>query len=184
MNALVIGQVFYLLNSRYKVDSPLSVKAHLDNPYVGLGIGAVVVARGPFTYAPPFHALFHTEARRCGISPALPPTTIPWMAVVYGFARYRWRMGKIEFAPILPTRARRLCIPILLRGSLLEIDIEQDRVTYRLRSGNALTAHHFGQEFTVSVGSPISFAGRYRTHDGQSQPDALGSYGAQYSGTG
>ncbi|MFD0857072.1 glycoside hydrolase family 65 protein, partial [Actinomadura adrarensis] len=89
-----------------------------------------------------------------------------WMAVVYGFARYRWRTGKIEFAPILPTRARRLCVPILLQGSLLEIDLEQDRATYRLRSGNPVTAHHYGQEFTVSVSSPTSFAGQYRTHDG------------------
>ena len=31
VNALVIGQVFYLLNSRYKLDSSLSLKAHLGN---------------------------------------------------------------------------------------------------------------------------------------------------------
>jgi alpha,alpha-trehalose phosphorylase len=99
-----------------------------------------------------------------------------WMAVVHGFARYRWRTGKIEFSPILPTRARRLRVPILLRGSLLEIDIEQDRVTYRLRSGNPVTAHHYGQEFTVSVGSPASFAGQYRTNDGLAQPPGRQTY--------
>jgi alpha,alpha-trehalose phosphorylase len=102
-----------------------------------------------------------------------------WMAIAYGFAGYRWRMGRTEFAPMLPTRARRLRVPFLLRGSRLEVDIEEDRVTYRLLSGNPVTAHHYGQEFTVSVGSPISFAGAYHTRDdlpsrpeGQTDPRA------------
>ena len=71
VNALVIGQIFYLLNSRYKFDSSLSVKAHLDNPYLGLGISAVVLAQALFTYAPPFQALFHTEA--------IPLADWPWL---------------------------------------------------------------------------------------------------------
>ena len=49
-----------------------------------------------------------------------------------------------EFSPILPTRARRLRFPLLLRGSLLTIDIEADRVTYRVQSGDAVTARHYG----------------------------------------
>ena len=86
------------------------------------------------------------------------------MAVVYGFARYRWR-PEPEFAPMLPTRARRLRIPLLLRGSLLTIDIEADRVTYRVRSGDAVTARHYGEQFTVSAETPVSFSGEYRTRD-------------------
>ena len=62
VNALVIGQIFYLLNSRYKFDSSLSFQAHRDNPYLALGIAAVVLAQALFTYAPPFQALFHTKA--------------------------------------------------------------------------------------------------------------------------
>ncbi len=62
VNALVIGQVFYLLNSRYKLDSSLSLRAHLGNSYLPLGIGAVVVLQLLFTYAPPLQALFHTES--------------------------------------------------------------------------------------------------------------------------
>src|SRR5262249_54988704 len=42
VNAITIGQVFYLLNSRYLIDSSLSIKAHLGNRYLPLGIGAVV----------------------------------------------------------------------------------------------------------------------------------------------
>jgi alpha,alpha-trehalose phosphorylase len=90
-----------------------------------------------------------------------------WMAIAYGFAGYRWRTGRTEFTPILPTRTRRLRIPLLLRGSLLDIDIEEDRVTYRLRSGNPVTACHYGQEFTVSVESPASFPGHFHTRDGR-----------------
>ncbi len=62
VNALVIGQIFYLLNSRYKLDSSLSLKAHLGNQYLPLGIGAVVILQLLFTYAPPLQALFDTEA--------------------------------------------------------------------------------------------------------------------------
>jgi magnesium-transporting ATPase (P-type) len=61
VNALVIGQIAYLLNSRYKFDSSLSLGAHRDNPYLPLGIGAVAVLQLVYTYAPPFESLFHTQ---------------------------------------------------------------------------------------------------------------------------
>ena len=73
VNALVIGQVFYLLNSRYKVDSSLSLKAHLGNKYLPMGIGAVVVLQLLFTYAPPLQVLFETEA--------IPLWVWPWLVV-------------------------------------------------------------------------------------------------------
>jgi magnesium-transporting ATPase (P-type) len=71
VNALVIGQVFYLLNSRYKLDSSLSLKAHLDNKYLPLGIVAVIVLQLLFTYARPFQVLFETEA--------IPAWVWPWL---------------------------------------------------------------------------------------------------------
>jgi magnesium-transporting ATPase (P-type) len=71
VNALVIGQIFYLLNSRYKLDSSLSPKAHLGNKYLAAGIGAVVVLQLLFTYAPPLQALFETEA--------IPFRVWPWL---------------------------------------------------------------------------------------------------------
>jgi len=61
VNAITIGQVFYLLNSRYLLDSSLSLRAHLDNPYLPLGIGAVVILQLLFTYTPPFQAMFGNE---------------------------------------------------------------------------------------------------------------------------
>jgi magnesium-transporting ATPase (P-type) len=71
VNALVIGQIFYLLNSRYKLDSSLSLGAHLGNRYLALGIGAVVVLQLLFTYAPPLQDLFETEA--------IPLRVWPWL---------------------------------------------------------------------------------------------------------
>ena len=62
VNTLVIGQVFYLLNSRFKTDSSLSLKAHLGNKYLPLGIGAVVVLQLLYTYASPLQSLFETTA--------------------------------------------------------------------------------------------------------------------------
>jgi magnesium-transporting ATPase (P-type) len=71
VNAITIGQIFYLLNSRYLVDSSVSAKAHLGNNYLPLGIGAVVVLQILFTYAPPLQALFDNEA--------IPLHTWPWL---------------------------------------------------------------------------------------------------------
>jgi magnesium-transporting ATPase (P-type) len=71
VNAITLGQVFYLLNSRYLVDSSLSLRAHADNPYLWYGIGAVVVLQLLFTYAPPFHAIFGNEP--------LPAWAWPWL---------------------------------------------------------------------------------------------------------
>lgn len=62
VNAITIGQCFYLLNSRYLLDNALSIKAHFGNKYLPLGIGAVVVLQLLFTYATPFQRLFDNEA--------------------------------------------------------------------------------------------------------------------------
>ena len=71
VNAITLGQVFYLLNSRYLLDSSLSLGAHSGNPYLWYGIGAVVVLQLLFTYASPFHAIFGNEL--------LPLWVWPWL---------------------------------------------------------------------------------------------------------
>jgi magnesium-transporting ATPase (P-type) len=73
VNMITIGQVFYLLNSRYLLDSSLSLAAHFGNKYLPLGIGAVVVLQLLFTYAPPLQRLFDTEA--------IPLRIWPWLLV-------------------------------------------------------------------------------------------------------
>src|SRR5262245_29851160 len=84
VNALVIGQVFYLLNSRYKLDSSLSLRAHLGNRYLPMGIGTVAVLQLLFTYAPPLQALFHTEAMPLRLWPPLFIAGLLFFLVVEG----------------------------------------------------------------------------------------------------
>jgi magnesium-transporting ATPase (P-type) len=71
VNAITIGQVFYLLNSRYLLDSSLSLRAHMGNRYLPIGILAVVVLQLLFTYAPPFQAMFGNES--------IPYWVWPWL---------------------------------------------------------------------------------------------------------
>jgi magnesium-transporting ATPase (P-type) len=71
VNMITIGQVFYLLNSRYLLDSSLSFRAHLGNKYLPLGVGAVVVLQLVFTYASPLQRLFDNEA--------IPLWVWPWL---------------------------------------------------------------------------------------------------------
>jgi magnesium-transporting ATPase (P-type) len=71
VNALVIGQAFYALNSRYLLDSSLSIQAHRGNPYLPYCYGLLVVVQLLFTYAPPFQALFDTEAVPLWVWPLL-----------------------------------------------------------------------------------------------------------------
>ena len=71
VNAITIGQVFYLLNSRYLLDSSFSLTAHMGNKYLPLGIGAVVILQLLFTYAPPFQAMFGNQA--------IPLWVWPWL---------------------------------------------------------------------------------------------------------
>jgi magnesium-transporting ATPase (P-type) len=71
VNMITVGQVFYLLNSRYLLDSSLSVAAHRGNRYLLLGIGAVVILQLIFTYAAPLQATFGTEA--------IPLRVWPWL---------------------------------------------------------------------------------------------------------
>jgi magnesium-transporting ATPase (P-type) len=71
VNALIMGQVFYLLNSRYLLESSLSPKAHMGNKYLHLSIGAVVILQWLFTYTTPFQATFGNEA--------IPLRTWPWL---------------------------------------------------------------------------------------------------------
>jgi magnesium-transporting ATPase (P-type) len=62
VNMITIGQVFYLLNSRYLLDSSLSFTGHLGNKYLPLGICALVILQILFTYAPPLQYIFGNES--------------------------------------------------------------------------------------------------------------------------
>jgi magnesium-transporting ATPase (P-type) len=74
VNAITLGQVFYLFNSRHLIESSLSMGALTGNRYSWYGVAAVVVLQLLLTYAPPLQAVFDTEG--------LPPAT--WIDLILG----------------------------------------------------------------------------------------------------
>jgi alpha,alpha-trehalose phosphorylase len=64
---------------------------------------------------------------------------------------------------------------LVLHGSTLEVDIEEDQVTYRLKTGEPVTARHYGHAFTVTTDEPVTFPGQYRTSDAVPAPDGADS---------
>jgi magnesium-transporting ATPase (P-type) len=71
VNTLVIGQVFYLFNSRFRTDSSLRPRALSGNRVLWYGVIAIFLLQAMFTYAPPLQALFHTDG--------VPLHWWPWM---------------------------------------------------------------------------------------------------------
>ena len=71
VNALTIGQMFYLLNTRYRIEPSFSIRAHLRNRYLRIGIASVIVLQLLFTYAPPLQELFGTVALPAHVWPGL-----------------------------------------------------------------------------------------------------------------
>ena len=62
VNAMILGQVFYLVNSRFLLDSCFTLRALSGNKWIPISIGAVAVLQGLFTYAPFMQAIFGTQA--------------------------------------------------------------------------------------------------------------------------
>lgn len=66
VNALVIGEIFYLLNSRYLYDSVLSWQGLFGNRYVLITIGLMLLLQWIFTYFPPMEQLMGTAPISAG----------------------------------------------------------------------------------------------------------------------
>jgi magnesium-transporting ATPase (P-type) len=62
VNALILGQVFYLVNSRFLFESCLSIRALVGNPLIPAAIAGVVVLQALFNYAPFMQQIFGSES--------------------------------------------------------------------------------------------------------------------------
>jgi magnesium-transporting ATPase (P-type) len=62
VNTLVVGEIFYLFNSRYMRDRSLSIRGLRATPQVWGAVLVVLLLQIPFTYFPPMQNLFGTEA--------------------------------------------------------------------------------------------------------------------------
>jgi magnesium-transporting ATPase (P-type) len=77
VNALVMGQIFYLFNSRFIHAPATSGSGLLGNPYALAAVGVLLVLQAAFTYAPAMQQLFGTA----GLEPR------EWgLIVAFGFA--------------------------------------------------------------------------------------------------
>jgi len=79
-----------------------------------------------------------------------------WICAVAGFGGMRDHDGRLGFAPRLPGALDRLIFRMCFRGSLLEVGINRDAATYRLRSGDPVRTSHHGEPITVSIEKPIT----------------------------
>ena len=79
-----------------------------------------------------------------------------WMVLVNGFGGMRDHGGELSFHPSLPECFKRLRFPLTFRGQLLEVDIEQEAVTYLLQEGTGLTIKHQEKEIKLLPGEPVT----------------------------
>jgi alpha,alpha-trehalose phosphorylase len=79
-----------------------------------------------------------------------------WMLWVYGMAGLRDYGGRLSFHPKLPQPLKCLHFGLTIRGQGLEVTIEAETTTYRLREGPPLTIRHWDQEVSLSEGAPVT----------------------------
>jgi alpha,alpha-trehalose phosphorylase len=82
-----------------------------------------------------------------------------WMGVAYGFAGMRLSGGVAHFAPTLPGQWQRYCFKLHLRGSLLEVLVDQQGAEYRLLEGEALDIVHRGARIQLTRSAPVARMG-------------------------
>jgi alpha,alpha-trehalose phosphorylase len=85
-----------------------------------------------------------------------------WMAITYGFAGMRDQDGVISFDPRLPLQWEGMSFPLTVRGAQIEVEIERDEATYRLRSGDELAIRHQDEEVVLRPGEPVTLPIRGR----------------------
>ena len=147
VNMITIGQVFYLLNSRYLLDSSLSLRAHLGNKYLPLGIGARGPAAALYLRAAAATTVRHRSHPALGLAVALPGRTgvLPRRgggevhhSIVGLLAQRRYGGGSwgvnagAMIAGSLHPRGRRVCLAtphIAYQGARLETDPRPSWVT-------------------------------------------------------
>jgi len=80
-----------------------------------------------------------------------------WLSLVYGFAGMRDYNGVLSFQPFLPASWSRLAFRIRMKGQQIEVDLESNKVTYRLLSGEELRFFHIDREVYLHPDEPAVF---------------------------
>lgn len=96
-----------------------------------------------------------------------------WMVLVYGFAGMRDYNGRLSFHPRLPKTIKRLQFPLTIQGQRLEVDIDDQSVTYLLRQGTHLAIAHQGEDIDLYEGIPVSVERKPVVEEVPVKPDLL-----------
>jgi len=78
-----------------------------------------------------------------------------WLAAVAGFGGLRDHGERLQFAPTLPSRLRRMAFGIAYRGRRLRVSFTHERAEYRLLEGEALEIVHHGEEVRIEAEEPL-----------------------------
>jgi alpha,alpha-trehalose phosphorylase len=73
-----------------------------------------------------------------------------WMAMVHGLAGMREDGGMLSFRPQVPGRMRKVKFALTIRGRILDIAIDKEKVTYTLRDGEELSFRHGDEKIRLS----------------------------------
>ncbi|MEU6405089.1 glycosyl hydrolase family 65 protein [Streptomyces sp. NPDC046985] len=77
-----------------------------------------------------------------------------WVALVAGFGGLRRRSDRLEFSPRLPEKFSRLAFMLQFRGRRMRVEFTQERASYTLLDGPALTLHHHGEPVRLEPDAP------------------------------
>jgi len=81
-----------------------------------------------------------------------------WLCLAYGFAGMRTQHGKLSFKPVLPGLLKKYQFRIFFRGAHLEIQVDQNKVVYKLLQGNSVSFKHNDIAVKLSAGEQFECA--------------------------
>jgi len=78
-----------------------------------------------------------------------------YMVIVNGFAGMDITENGLSFAPFLPKAWRGYRFNISCRGSLVEVDVREEKTTLKLLSGDPVTVKLYGEEIALDADAPL-----------------------------
>ncbi len=81
-----------------------------------------------------------------------------WSALTFGFGGMRDYLGKFTFDPRLPEEWESLVFHVCIRGSHIEVDVRQTRITFTIEEGDAVELWVRGDRIEVAPGAPVTVA--------------------------
>ncbi len=81
-----------------------------------------------------------------------------WSALAFGFGGMRDYLGTFTFDPRLPEEWESLVFHVTIHGSLIEVDLRQDRMTFTIEKGAAVELFVRGERIEVGPGAPVTVA--------------------------